>query len=411
MKSLIALLAALACGVNALGQTDSFALKKGDRVVFYGDSITDLGPYTYFIETYVAERYPKLRVTFTNSGVGGDKVSGGWMGPIDERLTRDVFAHKPTVLTIMLGMNDGLYKPWDEVTFQNYCTGYQHIAERIKKESPDARVWLLRPSPYDDVTRPPAFEGGYNGILMKYGDYVLTLATENGFGNVNLNAPMVAMLQHAKDIDPEAAKQIIPDRVHPTAGHIEMANEILKEWHATPIVSNTTIDWTNGQAATQSSSVSHWSNGSFTLLEDSLPMPFDRKDPTTALVLKSCDADASLNEELLTVKNMPAGNYSLSIDGKSIGTFSDQQFSSGIDLAQLDTPMYEQSKKVGDLSWRLINLRTNRWRNIDFTLQDLHLREVADADRGHMILERALARKRDELARPIPHEFSIAAAQ
>ena len=51
-----------------------------------------------------------MRVHFYDAGVGGDRVTGGGGGPIDQRLERDVFAEKPTVVTVMLGMNDGGYR-------------------------------------------------------------------------------------------------------------------------------------------------------------------------------------------------------------------------------------------------------------------------------------------------------------
>ena len=51
-----------------------------------------------------------MRVHFYGAGVGGDRVTGGGGGPIDQRLERDVFAEKPTVVTVMLGMNDGGYR-------------------------------------------------------------------------------------------------------------------------------------------------------------------------------------------------------------------------------------------------------------------------------------------------------------
>ena len=60
---------------------ENFYLKSGDRVVFYGDSITDQRLYTVITETYVVTRYPALDVTFVHSGWGGDKVSGGAGGP------------------------------------------------------------------------------------------------------------------------------------------------------------------------------------------------------------------------------------------------------------------------------------------------------------------------------------------
>jgi hypothetical protein len=60
--------------------TPTFLLKDGDRVVFYGDSITEQRLYTSFIEEYALTRFPDRKIEFFNSGVGGDKVSGGWAG-------------------------------------------------------------------------------------------------------------------------------------------------------------------------------------------------------------------------------------------------------------------------------------------------------------------------------------------
>src|SRR3954465_15765309 len=118
-------------------QNGGFYLKDGDRVVFYGDSITDQRLYTTFVETYAVTRFPTMTVTFVHSGWGGDRVTGGGGGPIDTRLERDVFAYKPTVMTIMLGMNDASYQAFDEAIFQAYATGYERILEEVKEKIPD----------------------------------------------------------------------------------------------------------------------------------------------------------------------------------------------------------------------------------------------------------------------------------
>src|SRR5215218_573602 len=90
--------------VALLQGTGGFALHDGDRVLFYGDSITDNQFYPQYVETYVVTRFPNMRVTFLNYGWSGDKVGGGGGGDISTRLRRDVFPHKPTVVTIFLGM-------------------------------------------------------------------------------------------------------------------------------------------------------------------------------------------------------------------------------------------------------------------------------------------------------------------
>jgi lysophospholipase L1-like esterase len=71
---------------------------------------------------------------------------GRWRRIIDTRLRRDVFAYKPTVMTIMLGMNDGSYKAFDEKIFDTYAKGYQRIIDSVKKELPGIRITVIQPS-------------------------------------------------------------------------------------------------------------------------------------------------------------------------------------------------------------------------------------------------------------------------
>src|SRR5437764_8159967 len=130
---------------------DGFYLKSGDRVVFYGDSITDQRLYTTFVESYAVTRFPEMKLGFVHSGWGGDRVSGGGGGPVDVRLWRDVYAYKPTVITVMLGMNDGKYRAFDQTIFDEFANGYRHIVQSVKSSLPGVRMTLIQPSPYDDV--------------------------------------------------------------------------------------------------------------------------------------------------------------------------------------------------------------------------------------------------------------------
>jgi lysophospholipase L1-like esterase len=180
------LLACCAAGVAAAPPAE-FYLHDGDRVVFYGDSITDQRLYTTFVETYAITRFPRMRLTFVHSGVGGDRVSGGGAGAIDVRLPRDVVAYKPTVMTIMLGMNDASYRAFDQKIFDTFATGYRHIIQSVKEALPGIRITVIEPSPYDDVTRPPMFEGGYNQVLVRYGDFVEALGREEKLAVADMN--------------------------------------------------------------------------------------------------------------------------------------------------------------------------------------------------------------------------------
>ena len=231
LSQFIALWALLALAASA---QSNFYLKDKDTVVFYGDSITDQRLYTVATEAFVLTRFPDLRVRFVHSGWGGDRVTGGGGGNIETRLKRDVFPYHPTVVTIMLGMNDGRYRRFDEDTFTTFTTGFEKILSMLNQDSPDVRLTLIEPSPYDDITRAPGFADGYNAVLVRYGQYLRELSkrTPNSI-TADLNAGVVEMLRKANSGDADVAKKIIPDRVHPGwAGHLIMATELLKSWNA-----------------------------------------------------------------------------------------------------------------------------------------------------------------------------------
>ncbi len=356
-------------------RAETFALKDGDRVVFYGDSITDQRLYTTFTETYVVTRFPKLDVSFVHSGWGGDRVTGGGGGPIDARLRRDVVACKPTVMTIMLGMNDGSYRAFDEKNFDTYAKGYQHIIDSVKEALPGIRITAVQPSPFDDVTQPPRFEGGYNAVLVRYSQFVKELAEREKLGVADLNGPVVAALEKAMATDAELAKKIIPDRVHPgPGGHLLMAAELLKSWHAPALVSAVEIDASvKNVADAKKTSVSELKTGdaiSWTQLDEALPMPVDLNDPVVALAVKSSDFLQALNQQTLKLTGLSGANFDLKIDGDEIGPFTREQLAEGINLATLPTPMVKQAAEVHKLTLQHNNIHFQRWRQIQVPMAD-----------------------------------------
>src|SRR4051812_27841530 len=164
----------------ARGDEGGFRLPDGDRVLSYGDSVTERGLYTAVVETYVVTRYPGLDVTFANAGRGGDTVRGGAGGPADLRLARDVVPARPTVVTIMLGTNDRRPTPGgDGAGDEAFLDGYRPLVEAVRAALPGVRVTLLTPPPYDDVTRPADPAGG-NAVLAGLGRLIAGYARDAG---------------------------------------------------------------------------------------------------------------------------------------------------------------------------------------------------------------------------------------
>lgn len=335
-----------------------FYLHDGDRVVFYGDSITEQKLYTNFIEAYVRTRFPNLKINFWNAGVGGDTVKGGWAGPVDVRLKRDVFTYKPTVVTIMLGMNDGGYSALTPKILDDYTTGYKSIVQALKHDLPSVRITALEASPYDEVTRPPHFQPGYNATMLRFGQFVREYGKEQGLTVVDVNAPVVAEMQKARAWNAEAAKFIIPDRVHPgAAGHWVMALAVLKSWNAPAIVTDVTIDASSAKATksanTEVSELQKTAAGlSWTQLDKAFPLDFNTDNMDAEMAERFAQITEQLNQQPLRVTGLAAGSYELRIDGKPLGKFDAKQLATGVNLALLDTPMRGQS---GTLSWRVIS--------------------------------------------------------
>ena len=167
------------------------------------------------------------------------------------------------------------------------------------------RITLIVPSPFDDVTRKPTFEGGYNQVLIRYGEFVRSLAEKEGATVADLNTPVVAALKKAHEIDPTHAQALIRDRVHPgPAGQLLMAEALLKAWNAPALVSVVEIDGNRrarrpageyqGRRHSRPADSVTW-----TQLDAALPMPIDLKDPVIALAAKASDVEEALNEQIL----------------------------------------------------------------------------------------------------------------
>ncbi|MBC8137740.1 MAG: SGNH/GDSL hydrolase family protein [Fibrella sp.] len=416
----IAALSLTSSAVSAQSNDRSpFALKNGDRVVFYGDSITDARMYTLLAEEYIVTRFPRMNVSFVHSGWGGDRVGGGGGGPIDLRLDRDVSAYKPTVVTIMLGMNDGSYRAYDEPIFQTFSTGYRHIADKLKKDNPGVRLTFIQPSPYDDVTRPATFDGGYNAVLVRYGAFLGDLAKSTGAGIADLNTPVVTMLTKANAVNPTEAQKIVPDRVHPGwGGHLIMAQSLLKSWNAPSLVSAVTLDARTTKVEAQNADVKQVqvaTNGTITwdALEGALPFPILPPDARNAasynIALASSDFVDTLDREMLTIKNLSAANYVLTIDGQEIGNFTREQLAAGINLAPLATPMLRQAQLVHTLTQIRANTHNSRWRSIqvpnaeDKSVQSLLPAAIKDLDTAAQKITQA----QRAAAQPRPHRFAL----
>lgn len=362
------LVLAASCGL-AMGQ--EFALKDGETVVFYGDSITAQRLYTRFVEDFVLTRYPALHIRFVNAGVPGDQVSGGYAGTMAQRVERDVRPLRPAAITVMLGMNDGWWgteSPQIDIAFRE---GYGELLDALRKAAPDAALTLIRPSPYDEITHGTEFPG-YSRVIDDLANDVSKMAQERRASGDNklmvadFHQPLIDALERASRQSPQLAPLIVPDRIHPAEiGHWIMAAQLLSAWHADPVVSSLRLNAASAQTVeTQRTTVAQLTKTSsglqWTQTDEALPLPFDFNNAMIPLLLSISDI-AKIDRLMLRVDALEAGRYRLLIDGKAISTFSAEELASGVNLALYKCPMVDQARDIDSTEYQRVQLDQARF--------------------------------------------------
>jgi lysophospholipase L1-like esterase len=378
------------------GNGQTMALHDGDRVVFYGDSITAQRMYTRFVDSFV------------NAGVPGDTVNGGYTGDRATRLSRDLFPHQPTVVTIMLGMNDGYYMPFDPKYLDIFESGYRDLIKAISAQSPSPRITLISPTPYDEVTHGTEF-AHYNEVVSRHAAFVKELAASSHLSFSDFNEAETNLLNVAQRSNPKLASLLVPDRIHPAeASHWVMAAELARSWGLSPVVSRVRIDAAQRSATeAQRAQVSglDQKDGSlqWTQTDEALPLPLPLHDEMIQFVLALSDL-ASMDQQILRVDGLSAAQYTLKIDGHIIKSFTREQLAAGINLALFATPIQSQAKDVDGIELKRMRLDET---NFIMSIEDPKVSGTADTSRAIGAKDAALLAEERKQAQPKPHHFEL----
>ena len=339
---------------------EAVKFKAGDRVCFIGDSITHGGGFNYHTQVvlFYATRFPEMRFDSWNCGLSGDSASG-----TVRRYAWDIAPLKPTVSSIMLGMNDvwrdnyGKDKTGPEFEAKHkqaidiYVDNMGKLSDTLLKDG--SALIFITPSIYDQTgTQKTNNLYGVNDALKICGDEAAKLAAKHNAGVADFHSLMTRINAEVQAKNPDDTI-VGGDRVHPGApGHLLMAYVFLKAQGMTPTVSSIAIDASKNAVLTQdnckvSNLAAKSDSVSFEALENALPFPIDdsaKKALDLAPVLKDLD------QETLSVSGLAEGSYDLLIDGNAVGRYNASELKEGVNLATVkETPQYKQAKKVMDL--------------------------------------------------------------
>ncbi|WP_158819456.1 SGNH/GDSL hydrolase family protein [Granulicella sp. S156] len=224
----LSVLAFLLVSHSLIAQEKLPALAQHSVVLFQGDSITDGGrarsgqdfnhtmgqDYAYILSARIGAEHPEWAVTFVNRGISGNRVLD-----LAARWQADTLDLKPTLLSILVGVNDALATGERAESVEQFTDTYDQLLADTIKELPGVQIVLGEP------------------FLLPVGKHKEPYAVE--FAELRKRQAVVAQLAekyhlpliHYQEIFDRACRKApaeywLWDGVHPSyAGHALMAEE------------------------------------------------------------------------------------------------------------------------------------------------------------------------------------------
>jgi lysophospholipase L1-like esterase len=334
-------------------------LKDGDRIIWIGDSITHQCQYTQYVEDFFYTRYPKMRLHFRNAGVSGDAAADAL-----NRFEDDIASFKPTVATVLLGMNDGRYQDFTPEIFQTYARDMTTLLDKL--DALKVRVFLMSPTMFDHqafeqmVAKDPARgknkkPDNYNAVLAYFGKWGQEQARKRGYGFIDLYGPLNKLTTEGRRKDPHFT--LIADAIHPAGdGQFVMAYSMIEAFEepgsvwsllATPKAGA----WTAKASPGSLGNVTGGEIGksvSLSLLPKCLPwVPVD--DAKIGATLTASGHRKS--NEALTVVGLEAGRYDVLENSQLVGTWDHIQLGKKVELqSDPESLTFQQAQRVIELN-------------------------------------------------------------
>ncbi|MCK4888077.1 MAG: SGNH/GDSL hydrolase family protein [Planctomycetes bacterium] len=380
----LSLILLLSSPLLAAESTSPRQFKTGDTVCFVGDSITHGGSYHKYINLFYATRFPGVKFETYNCGISGDTSWG-----IQSRLDHDILTHKPTISSIMLGMNDINIWLYDtnkttpaDIAKQNeriekYVQNMDTLASRLKAAG--SELIFIMPSIYDDTAKLKRHSCvGANDALGKCAQKVRQLAKKYNSPVVDFYNPMKTINLAQQKTNPEFTL-VSGDRVHPgDVGHFVMAYEFLRAQNAPQLVSKVVIDTgMPKKVKVENTEISFIKISDetieFKLHDRALPFPILSHEKKALGLVPFTE---QLNQQILQITNLPPAKYEILIAGQVIDTVSEKQLALGINLAEnTNTPMYKQALEVAKLNQQ-------RWAKEKDIIRNIIAKEFYAAKQG-----------------------------
>ncbi|NUN69568.1 MAG: G-D-S-L family lipolytic protein [Bacteroidetes bacterium] len=180
------------------------------RIVFFGDSITELGVKPNGYVTLIRD---SLKSIGADASVTGAGISGNKIGDLLARAERDVLPHRPTVVVIYIGINDVWHYAFASrglsgTPKQEFDAGLRTLVTSL--QSAGARTVLCTPTVIGERKNGA---NTYDAMLEEYSAVTRSVAAATGSALCDLRQTFTSYL--ALNNPDDAAKDILTyDGVH-----------------------------------------------------------------------------------------------------------------------------------------------------------------------------------------------------
>ena len=202
----------------------AFNYTKKRKVIFFGDSITQMGAgpvgYIRLMETILQKESLADQYEFIGSGISGNKITDLYL-----RLEDDVLKHNPEIVVMYIGINDIWHKRLNGsgTEFVKYAQFYEAIVKKM--QAAGIKVVVCTPSV---IGERKDMSNEQDGELNMYSNWLRYYAKINQIPCVDLRTSFVNYLI-ANNSNNEEKGFLTSDRVHlNAAGNQFVADEIWK---------------------------------------------------------------------------------------------------------------------------------------------------------------------------------------
>ncbi len=222
-RSLFMLLVIAATMTSCMGER--MLLRKGERILFLGDSITEQGVkpkgYVALLQEDLRARHPELGLEIIGAGISGNKVTD-----LEKRLSKDVIERKPNIVVIYIGINDVWHWALENhkgTTKEEFERMLREIIARIRYSG--SEILLCTPSV---IGENPDSTVGQNPMLNEYCAISRRVAFDQGIRLCDLRKAFIAYLT-AHNTEKSEKNILTVDGVHLNdAGNRLVADEMLR---------------------------------------------------------------------------------------------------------------------------------------------------------------------------------------